>query len=313
MSTLGIIILALVLWVVWAHVKAARRPWSPSETPEHPETTGIAILLCHRLAKDRTAAQMRQDWAPRRADLVARHWDATGARSYAIVPRLNRWNFVFVLVALSRSWLVAAIGSVLHGLPIPARARDESELWDMIEVLDFPDIDTAHAFLASDSARTLAEDASTWAAHSQAIPMVTTRAFLRTHFAPDAAVTLFCLRGRPEIGREGMLDYWLDQHRPFVQGLRPVLNYAWYDQHIARGAEELEAAAQAHLPGLAPWDGVASIGYGDLADMAVGALDPRVQLANLRLVHDETRFIDLPRSALMVGKVIHVLGQQSEN
>ena len=309
MSTIGILILAFILWVVRAHVKAARRPWSPSETPEQPETTAITILICHRLAEDRTATQMQAEWAPARAALVAKHWDAIGAQGYALVPRLNRWNVVFLLVALSRSWLVAAIGSILHGLPVPARGREERELWDMIEVLDFADVNAARDFCGSATAGSLAEDAAPWTAHAQAIPMVTTRAFLRTHLAPEATVTLFCLRGRPEIGRGGMLDYWLDRHRPFVQGLRPVLNYAWYDQLIARGAEDLEAPADALLPGLAPWDGVASIGYGHLRDMAMGALDPRVQLANLRLVYDETRFLDLPRSALMVGTVSHVLGE----
>lgn len=312
MGFLGIIILAIILWVVWSYVKAARRPWSPSETPETPEVTGIAILLCYRLAEDRTATQMRQDWTRQRADLMEKLWAQTGARSYALVPRLNRWNFVFLLVALSRSWPVAALTSILHGLPVPERIRIETELWDMIEVLDFDNAEGARAFLGSDAARTLAEDAAPWTSHAQAIPMVTTRAFLRTHLAPEAAVTLFCLRGRPEIGRTGMIDYWLEQHRPFVQGLRPILNYAWYDQHIARGAEELEAPATAYLPGLGTWDGVASIGYGDLQAMAMGALDPRVQLANLRLVYDEARFIDLPRSALMVGMVSHVIGEQPQ-
>ena len=204
---------------------------------------------------------------------------------------------------------MAAIGSILHGLPVPSRARDGGEDWDMIEVLDFADAESARCFLEGGSARSLAEDATPWTGLSQAIPMVTTRAYLANHFAPEASVTLFCLRGRTEVGREGMIGYWLDRHRPFVQGLQPVLNYAWYDQHIARGAEALEDAADAYLPGHARWDGVASIGYDHLRDMVYGLWDVRVQAANLRLVYDETRFLDLPRSALMVGTVTRVLGR----
>ncbi|MFK7944329.1 MAG: hypothetical protein AB8B85_15645, partial [Paracoccaceae bacterium] len=303
----------LILAILYSYVSQAKRPYQgPSRTPDEPEVTGVAVLLCHRLSEDRSRAEMTDDWAPARAKLVAGRWDDLGARRYAQVPRLNRWNVVFALLRVSRSWPVAVTGAILHGLPIPARARDASEQWDMIEVLEFADADSARCFLEGTTARSLAEDAAPWVQHAEAIPMITTRAYLGTHFAREATVTLFCLRARSEIGRTGMIDYWLDRHRPFVQGLRPLLNYAWYDQHIARGAEELEAPARAYLPGHAPWDGVASIGYAHLRDMASGLLDVRVQLANMRLVNDETRFLDLPRSALLVGTVTCVLGDDPD-
>ncbi|MEM1299235.1 MAG: EthD domain-containing protein [Pseudomonadota bacterium] len=307
MTITGIVITALILLTVLSFVKQAARPYpGPTEQPEEPETTGVAVMLCHRLTGEHDHPRMVTKWLPARAKLVDAHWDTVGALRYVQVPQLSRWNIVFLLVALSRSWLVAAIGSMLHGLPSPAGRKHPDELWDLIEVFEFADSTGAAAFLASEAAEALAEDGDGWSVHAQAIPMVTTRAYLRTHFAPDAAVTLFCLRGRPEIGRDGMIDYWLDQHRPFVQGLQPVLNYAWYDQHIARGAEDLDAAARDYLPGHAPWDGMASIGYPHLRDLVYGAVDPRVQLANLRLVYDETRFIDLPQSALMLGTVTHI-------
>lgn len=310
MSFTGFLILAAILWVIWSYVRQSRRPFAPSESPEHPVTTGVAVLLCHRLAAGKSRRQMEKEWLPDRAALVEERWDTLGALRYVQVPRLNRWNIVFLLVSLSRSWLVAAMGSILHGLPTPARRERDDELWDLIEVLEFADQNAARTFFMNGGARLFIARAADWSSHSQVVPMVTTRAFLRTHFAPEAAVTLFCLRGRPEIGRNGMIDYWLDQHRPFVQGLRPVLDYAWYDQHIARGAENLEAAAQDEAPDRVPWDGVACIGYPHLRDLVYGVLDPRVQLANLRLVYDETRFIDLPQSALMLGTVVHVRDKQ---
>lgn len=309
MTSLGLIVALLIVGFAWTWVWQSRRPYAgPADAPVKPLVTGATILICHRMAVRQSRETLSAGWATARAGLVQGHAAETGHRSYAQVLQVSRWNVIYMLLRISRSWPVIAPFSVLHGLPIPRlRVRDaeaKREDWDLIEVLDFVDNDAAHRFLQSEAAAALAQDALHHTVRSQAVPMTATRAFLRGTQAPEAVVTLLFLRARQVLGRDGMIDYWLDRHRPYVQGLEPVLGYAWYDQLIARGAEHMADPADAlnNAPG-ASWDGVASIGYTHMRDVTRGLWDLRIQATNVALVYDETRFIDLSRSSLMLGEV----------
>ncbi len=314
----GLILALLIIAYAMSWVLQSRRPYGgPAEVPEAPRVTGTTLLLCHRMSKRQSRASLGAGWATARAGLVQGHAGDIGYRSYAQVLQVSRWNVIYILLRISRSWPVTAICSVIHGLPVPPlklfdrEARRED--WDMIELLDFTGEDAALRFVQGTAAASLAQDARAHTSRSQAVPMTATRAFLRSTIAPDAVVTLFCLRARPVLGRGRMLDYWLDRHRPFVQELEPILGYAWYDQLIARCAEGLTAPAAVldNAPG-APWDGVANIGYSHMRDVIRGLWDLRLQATNMRLVYDETRFIDLSRSSLMLGNVRLVMHAEAD-
>ncbi len=315
MTTLAILITVLLLAVAFSFVQQSRRPdHGPIDAPPQPLDIGTAVLLCHKLSDRRTEHEMETQWLSARAALVKDQAGKIEHRSYAQVVQVSRWNTPYILVRLSRSWLITAPLSKLHGLPAPDFADGDTadaEDWDMIELLDFADTAAAKRFLtgkrAAEAREALLDDVKAWASHSQAVPMAANRAFLQTAMAEGSAVALFCLRARAELGRDGMLDYWLGRHRPLVQHLQPVLDYAWYDQLTARGAEPLADPAEAlsHNAGT-PWDGVANLGYRQLKDLVLGVFDPRVQAANVKLVYDEARFLDQPRCSLLLGEVHHV-------
>ena len=82
----------------------------------------------------------------------------------------------------------------------------------------------------------------------------------------------------------GFVDY-RQLHAKSVDGLLPSL------EKINAGLED-------------EFDAVASLSYRNQMTLIFGFLDPRTQIANIRLVKDEVRFIDSGRSVLMFGEEV---------
>jgi hypothetical protein len=314
---LGVLIAVALVGTAAAYAVDATRPsMTPPAAPTDARVVGHAVLLCHRGALGCSRRALADKWGPARAQLVSLHREEIGFGAYMQVHRVSRLNLLYNLILLSRSWPVSTAFSVLHGLPVSMpRLFDmerKAEAWDVIEVFEFPDAGAAQAFLEGDAAAgaraALTSDAESWTRRRHAVPMQVTRAHAGGPPVAHEAFNVYCLRARPHLGRTAMIDYWLRRHRPYVLRLQPILRFGLYDQQVARGTDELEdaAAGMSHGAGAA-WDGVAVLGYRRMADIWRGLASARVQAANIGLVWDETRFVDVARSSFMLGRVRHRL------
>lgn len=256
------------------------------------------LLICHRRARGLAARDFLGRWAAERAELVARHHAALGHPHYHQIRRLSRLSLVYNAVRLSRSWPLTALISLLRGRRPPSLAGNRNERWDLVEMLQWPepahrdadlDSEPGQAALAALSQQAMASTRHGAVLSAERVDTVP----LGPGDAAPAAVALFCLRAKPPMDREHMLADWIGRHGPLVASLRGALGYAAYAQLAVRGSDGAPSA----------FDGVALLAYPGLATMRLGLIRPRTQLANLRLVWDETAFLDTGRSALIIGQV----------
>lgn len=296
MTWLGIIITLVLLATAIAYLLPAIRPDKPpppAQTDASPD--GVTVFLCHSVEDD-------PDWGAERADELRAAAAEIGFDEYVQLHRRPRWSLVYVALRLSRSWPVAALVSLLHGLPVPslrAAAVDESAPdWDVVEVFTFRDAGIAR--------RWLEEDGGFDGPPPRRVVMTATRQVrLGTGLASETSV-IFFLKARAFLGREAMLDYWLGSHRARVIGLQPALDFTLYQQMAAEHPDQPEDPDQ-------PWDGVARLDYAGISVLRNGIVNPRVQAANLNLVWDETRFIDFGASHLFLAETrARILGAGRE-
>ncbi|PWG63958.1 hypothetical protein [Sediminicurvatus halobius] len=256
------------------------------------------LLICHRRARSLSAGDFLGPWAEERAALVARHQAALGHPDYHQIRRLSRLSIVYNAVRLSRSWPLTALISLLRGRRPPSLIGNRDERWDLVEQLQWPEPAQREAALASEpggaALQALAQHADAATRHHALLSTerVDTMPLAPGETAPDA-VALFCLRAKPPMEREHMLADWIGRHGPLVASLQGALGYAAYAQLAVRGNDDTPTA----------FDGVALLAYPGLGTMRLGLIRPRTQLANLRLVWDETAFLDTGRSALIIGRV----------
>jgi hypothetical protein len=310
MVAIGILVCALFSWTMLTYVRDSRRPMVVPLVTDPSTTNGYTIMLCHRRRSSVGPARLRGEWSRGRAELVGRWREEIGFTAYVQVHQVSRWSVTYNLVVASRAWPIVAFISILHGLPVPRPTafdrETREEKWDVIEQLDFADREAALSFLASQGAAAaraaLADDALTVMRRSQALFLRTSEAFAHENTQPPGCYTLFTLRSRPYLGVSEAMRYWLTHHRPFVVQQQPVVQFCAYYQHVAEHGADIDAAAAAlsHAAG-APWDAVASLAHQRFAVLAGGIIDPRVLVANTRLVVDETRFLETQRSALLIG------------
>ena len=310
MVWIGILISALLCWTMLIYLRDSKRPMvEPEATPAI--TNGYTIMLCHKRGRGVGRSRVRGEWSRGRAELVRSLREEIGFTSYVQVHQVSRWSLTYNLVVASRSWPLVAIISILHGLPVPRprlfHRETREERWDVIEQFAFFDHASALAFLAAEgaaNARTsLAADTKGIMRRSHAIFLRSSEAYAEAGMKPPGCYTLFALRSRPYLGTEEAMRYWLKHHRPFVVKQQPVLGYCAYWQHVAERSTEIDSAI--HEMSAAegePWDAVASLQHRTFADLASGIVNPRVLLANTRLVNDEVRFLETERSSLLIGK-----------
>jgi len=278
-----------------------------------------ALLLCHRRRNGVAGSAFFEEWAAQRAKLVGECGDALGWSDYYQVHRVGRWNLVYRAIRLTRSWPVTAVLSLARGLApyalVPRDVRVAEERFDLVEVFAWPDATALDAALnggGKPALKRLADDAAPRARRTTSILGERVETAVEPGERPAGVVTMFCLRPRPALTAEAMLTYWLDDHGPFVAGLRRALGYSRYEQFAARAIDEAQALATTSHPA-PPFAGVAALAYPDFASLARGLVNPATQIANARLVWDELSFLDAARSALVLGRIRHRLDRCAES
>ena len=111
----------------------------------------------------------------------------------------------------------------------------------------------------------------------------------------------FCLRRLPTLGLAEFQDYWLNKHGPLVKSLQPALGMVRYVQlhrlpgDLADGMRRVRSAPE-------PYDGVAELWWESEETYRAARRNPEAREAGRKLLEDEARFIDLPRSPLWLGR-----------
>ena len=111
----------------------------------------------------------------------------------------------------------------------------------------------------------------------------------------------FCLRRLPTLSLAEFQDYWLHKHGPLVRSLQPALGMERYVQ-LHRLEGDLGAALQKGRGAPEPYDGVAELWWADEASLRAAGRTPEGREAGRRLLEDEAKFIDLPRSPLWLNR-----------
>src|SRR5580698_7290350 len=111
----------------------------------------------------------------------------------------------------------------------------------------------------------------------------------------------FCLRRKAGLSLADFQDYWLNKHGPLVKSLQPALGMVRYVQlhrlpgDLADGMRRVRSAPE-------PYDGVAELWWESEETYRAARRNPEAREAGRKLLEDEARFIDLPRSPLWLGR-----------
>lgn len=117
----------------------------------------------------------------------------------------------------------------------------------------------------------------------------------------------FCLVRLPHLTRDEFLDYWINKHAPLVHSVQSTLRIKRYVQmHSAPDAANSDL--QRGRGGPPGFDGVAELWWDDWADLEAQAKDPAAKPANILLLEDEKKFIDLSRSPIWWGEERTIFG-----
>jgi uncharacterized protein (TIGR02118 family) len=111
----------------------------------------------------------------------------------------------------------------------------------------------------------------------------------------------FCLRRLPTLSLAEFQDYWLNRHGPLVRSLQPALGMVRYvqlhrlDGDLGEGMRRVRAAPE-------PYDGVAELWWESEESFRAAGRTPEGREAGRKLLEDEAKFIDLPRSPLWLNR-----------
>lgn len=269
------------------------------------------IILCHRRKKGCGYAEFHAHWREQRGRLVLGLQAELGYSSYAQMHQAHRTNLLYQAIRASRGRLVIGLLSLKQGRKVPQLNPDQDtrreEQWDVMDEFWYPTreslVQAVTAKTGIDAARRLAEDHAPWVRRTAVIigeefVMAADRGLssMRTRVA-------FCLRSRPDMTREEMLTYWGGHHKKLFLSLQNSLKYHAYQQLHVHGAPEFSDIV-ANLGGSTgeEFNGVAGLTFGSQWELALAFLNPWSQLANLKVIQDETNFIDHQRSVLVFGR-----------
>ena len=108
---------------------------------------------------------------------------------------------------------------------------------------------------------------------------------------------LFCLRRQPHLSRDEFQRYWREHHAPLVAARADILGIRRYVQRHTASEPTFERMGEPR-GGVAPYDGVAELWWETRTDLSASERAAARQ-ANLELLEDERRFIDLPASPIL--------------
>ena len=265
------------------------------------------LVLCHRIKVGSGAAEFHDHWLHARSALVVRLKADLGYDNYGQTHQSSRLNPLYQSILFSRSRLVTSLVSTKKGpKPQSTAAVRSEERWDVTDEFNFASREALINAITSPAGTVavgrLTADHAPWVRRTE---VVTSEKIVA---APDPAPrpvdvrTVFFLRSRPELTREAMLTYWRDSHMKLVLSLQDALKYRAYNQlHVRSDAGLSDVILRfGGNPG-EEFDGVAELCFTGQWDLVKGLFNPRTELANLKLVKDETNFIDGQRSALVFG------------
>jgi uncharacterized protein (TIGR02118 family) len=118
---------------------------------------------------------------------------------------------------------------------------------------------------------------------------------------------VFCIHRRPDLTFEEFDAYWRDVHGPLVRQHAEVLGIRRYVQ-VPGGYPRVSAAIARGRGGIPVLDGVAEAWYDSIEDFTARGRDPEVQRIAAIVAEDETRFIDLPSSTVLLGDERAIIG-----
>ena len=116
----------------------------------------------------------------------------------------------------------------------------------------------------------------------------------------------FVVRRRSDVEPAEFHRYWRDQHGPLVRSLQSVLGIRRYVQ-THRLETPMNDLLRASRRALEPFEGVAELWWDDLDALVAAATSSEGSAAGRLLLEDETKFIDLERSALWLGEEIEII------
>lgn len=108
---------------------------------------------------------------------------------------------------------------------------------------------------------------------------------------------IFCLRRLPHLSREEFQRYWREHHAPLVAARADILGVKRYVQRHTVSEPFFEKMGDAR-GGVAPFDGIAELWWEARSDLSSEQRDA-ARRANLELLEDERRFIDLAASPIL--------------
>ena len=108
---------------------------------------------------------------------------------------------------------------------------------------------------------------------------------------------VFCARRRSELTREQFSDYWRNHHGPlFQQHARCYRALRYVQSHTMAGP--VNEGMRASRGSAEPYDGVGEIWWQSVEDFLAVVKDPANADLRKLFVEDESRFVDLARSAI---------------
>ncbi len=118
---------------------------------------------------------------------------------------------------------------------------------------------------------------------------------------------VFMLKRRDGMTREEFQRYWREEHAQLVKRHAAVLGIRRYVQTHARATPLDDALAGSRGAPPSAYDGVAELWRDSLEDLIGAASSGDGQAAQLELLEDERRFIDLPGCTIWLGEELEVV------
>ncbi len=110
---------------------------------------------------------------------------------------------------------------------------------------------------------------------------------------------VFVVRRRADVSLADFRKYWLENHGPLVRSYAQALQARRYVQSHTLDTELNGYLCQAR--GMTEsYDGITEVWWDSLEALAAAASSPEGQQANLTLIQDEARFVDLARSSIFL-------------
>lgn len=269
----------------------------------------IDILLCYRRRRGLRRSGFRRYWKEERKPLVRALQASLGFPDYAQLRRSSRLNLLYVGIRLSRSWPFVALLSALQRRRIPPLFPGKGgahEHWDVVETFTYASLEAAVTALSSPDGRAalarLRDDAEALVGNGAAVAMDRHPVHTDKALGHPRTATLFFLRARAPMTGSEMLEYWGGSHRALVEALAPAMGHRIYDQlHPTGDGSTVQAIEAFGGSQTDPFDGVARLCYRSQWTLIRRLIDPRLHIANVRLVRDELGFVELGASALVFG------------